>query len=124
MGENLHVDAGMTVVLQDMVVGPVLAEVVAMIRTRPRHVVVLDPDPVVLAAREAGRVKMAYGPGRGPDAFVTELRGTTPRVGWWLDTSEQDPAATAAAVHARLAEALVGDPLQPGETSQPSAGTS
>lgn len=124
MGENLHVDAGMTVVLQDMVVGPVLAEVVAMIRTRPRHVVVLDPDLAAVAARESGRAKTAYGPGWGPDSFVAGLRETTPRIGWWLDTSEQDPAATAAAVHARLAEALVGDPLQPGETSRPSAGAS
>ena len=121
---DTYADAGFTAVLQDVVVGPVLADVVAMIRTRPRHVVVLDPDPAVVAAREAGRAKTAYGPGWGPDTFVAGLRGTTPRIGLWLDTSDQDPAATAASVHARLGEALVGDPVPPGEASPPPAGAS
>jgi chloramphenicol 3-O-phosphotransferase len=108
---DAYADAGFTAVVQDVVVGPVLRDVVEMIRTRPRHVVVLDPDPAVVAAREAGRPKTGYGPGWGPESFVADLRGTTPRLGLWLDTSAQDPATTASVVQARLGEALVDDPL-------------
>jgi chloramphenicol 3-O-phosphotransferase len=121
---DTYADAGFTVVVQDVVVGPVLADVVAMIRTRPRHVVVLDPDPAVVAAREEGRRKTAYGPGWGPASFVAGLRATTPRLGLWLDTSELDPTTTAATVHARLGEALVDDPVRPGETPRGPAGAS
>jgi predicted kinase len=121
---DAYADAGFTAVVQDVVVGPVLRDVVDMIRTRPRHVVVLDPDPAVVAAREAGRPKTGYGAGWGPESFVADLRGTTPRLGLWLDTSGQDPATTASVVHARLAEASVADP--PPSTGPPpgSAGAS
>jgi chloramphenicol 3-O-phosphotransferase len=114
---DAYADAGFTAVVQDVVVGPVLREVVEMIRARPRHVVVLDPDPTVVAARESGRAKTGYGAGWGPESFVADLRETTPRLGLWLDTSGQDPATTASVVHARLAEAVVGDPLP--ETGPP-----
>jgi chloramphenicol 3-O-phosphotransferase len=118
---DAYAGAGFTAVLQDVVVGPVLADVVAMIRTRPRYVVVLDPDPAVVAEREAARPKTGYGPGWSPEDFVADLRRTTPRTGLWLDTSDQDPATTAAVVHARLGEALVDDPDAPGERSPASA---
>lgn len=121
---DAYAEAGFTAVVQDVVVGPVLADVVAMIRTRPRHVVVLDPDPAVVAQREAARPKTGYGPGWRPEAFVADLRGTTPRTGLWLDTSDQDPATTAAEVHARLGEALVDDPDAPGKASWGAAGAS
>ncbi|MGI3785354.1 MAG: hypothetical protein ACRYG2_31775 [Janthinobacterium lividum] len=49
---DTYAAAGSTVVVQDVVVGPVLREVVDMIRTRPRHVVVLDPGPDAVAERD------------------------------------------------------------------------
>ena len=50
-------DAGFTVVVQDVVVGPVLAEQVAAIRSRPLYLVVLAPSPAAVARREAARTR-------------------------------------------------------------------
>ncbi|MCI2419880.1 AAA family ATPase [Saccharopolyspora sp. K220] len=84
---------GFTVVAQDVVLGEHLAELTGQIRSRPLLVVVLAPAPEAIAAREAGRGKTAY------DSWaITELdevlREQTPRLGLWLDTSEQTPEQT------------------------------
>lgn len=89
-----YLRAGFTVVLQDVMLGPYLGDVVAMIRGRPLMVVVLAPRPDVVAARERGRAKTAYA-----DWTVEQLddvlRRRTPRLGLWLDSSDQTPAETA-----------------------------
>jgi hypothetical protein len=72
-------------------------------------VVVLDPDPASIQAREAGRAKLGYGEWE-PTALVETLRTTTPRVGLWLDTTRLTPGETVNAVLERLDEALVPDP--------------
>jgi predicted kinase len=84
---------GFTVVAQDVVLGPLLTEWIAQVRARPLLVVVLAPTPEAIAAREATRDKNAY------DSWtVTQLdqglRKDTPRVGLWLDTSNQTPTET------------------------------
>jgi chloramphenicol 3-O-phosphotransferase len=89
-----YADAGFTVVLQDIVLGGYLTDMVAAIRTRPLHVVVLAPRPAVVGerdhARRLARGKTAYKPGdEGPAELDAHLRGETPRIGLWLDTSEQ-----------------------------------
>lgn len=81
-----------------MIVGPVLQQVVSMIRTRPRHVVVLDPTPAAIATRAANRAKSGYVDGWEPKALVTALRETTPRIGLWLDSRTQQPAETVQAI--------------------------
>ncbi len=105
---DLYAEAGFAVVLQDVILGPVLAEVVAMIKTRPRYVVVLDPDPAVIAARAAHRSKGGYSASSW-DArqLVTGLRETTPAIGLWLNTAGQTPLDTAHEILGRLDEALV-----------------
>ena len=90
---DAYADAGFTVVLEDVVAGPLLAEWVALVRSRPQHVVVLVPSVEAIAAREEARPEVGYA--RWPverlhDAFA---RGT-PRIGLWLDTSAQKPAET------------------------------
>ncbi|MEY9886477.1 chloramphenicol 3-O-phosphotransferase [Catenulispora sp. MAP12-49] len=89
-----YADAGFTVVLQDVVLGAHLADMVAAIRTRPLHVVVLVPGAEVVRrrdrARRAARGKVAYKPGdEGVDDLDGYLRRETPRIGLWLDTSDQ-----------------------------------
>lgn len=85
-------DAGFSVVVQDVVVGPVLADYVEAIAARPLVVVVLAPEPEVVARREAERAKVAYRPGSSTIAHLdAALRNETPRVGLWLDTSHQTP---------------------------------
>jgi predicted kinase len=94
-----YADAGFTVVLQDIVLGAHLTEMIAMIRTRPRYLIVLAPRPDVVRtrdeARQAARGKVAYKPG---DESVAELdahlRQKTPHIGLWLDTSEQTVGET------------------------------
>ncbi len=82
-----YADAGFTTVLQDVVIGPMLDEVVAMIEYRPATVVVLAPRVEVVAKREAGRVKSGYG-AVTPSDLDRVLRQETTRLGHWLDTSD------------------------------------
>jgi cytidylate kinase len=90
--------AGFTAVVQDVILGDHLTAYARMIRTRPCHIVVLAPRPEVVAAREAGRPKIGYG-----DWTVGSLHEAlegTPRIGLWLDTSDQSPAETVEAIMA------------------------
>ncbi|MGH9250814.1 MAG: AAA family ATPase [Acidimicrobiales bacterium] len=87
--------AGFSVVIQDVVIGPVLAEYIAAIHSRPLVAVVLTPRPDVVVQREADRRKVAYRDGfaRVSDLDLA-LRRETPRIGMWLDSSDQQPDAT------------------------------
>jgi hypothetical protein len=72
------------------------------------HLVVLAPRVDVLRAREAGRAKDAYDDEVvTPELLDRALREETPRVGLWLDTSEQTPEETVEEIVSRLPEALV-----------------
>jgi cytidylate kinase len=90
---------GFAVVVQDVVLGPLLSEYVDSIRSRPLVVVVLAPRPVVVAAREALRDKVAYRGGLEEiNALDRAMRADTPRLGLWLDTSALDVEQTVAAI--------------------------
>ncbi|MFI1013327.1 AAA family ATPase [Streptomyces sp. NPDC020965] len=102
-----YADAGWTVVLQDIVIGPELDTYLPLIRTRPLYVVVLAPDPATVTTREAARPKTGYGPGFTVETLDRLLREETSRVGLWLDTSAQTPEETVTAVLERLTEARV-----------------
>jgi predicted kinase len=91
---------GFTVVAQDNVYGDHLTELTAAIRTRPLHVVALVPHPSVVAAREAGRGKVAYGAFTVADLDAA-LRERTPHIGLWLDTSDQTPEETVTEILSR-----------------------
>jgi len=99
---DAYFEAGFSVVVQDVVIGSVLQEYVDMIRSRPLCVVVLAPSTDAVAARESERDKIAYGTGGpGIDALDRALREDTPRLGLWLDTSEQTPEQTVDEIVAR-----------------------
>ncbi len=98
---DTYVQAGFTVIAQDVVLGELLGELVAMIRSRPLFVVVLAPRPDAVAAREAGRGKVSYD--RWTVARLDEvLRRRTPRLGLWLDTTGQTPDQTVDDILARV----------------------
>jgi chloramphenicol 3-O-phosphotransferase len=111
-----YASAGFTVVLQDIIIGRHLAEVVAAITACPLYVVVLAPRAEVIQAREdsrrASRGKVAYKPGDQTAAELDEsFRRQTPRIGLWLDTSEQTAGQTVGEILARLrTDALVRAP--------------
>jgi chloramphenicol 3-O-phosphotransferase len=104
---DTYADAGFTAVAQDVVLGDELPRMVATIRTRPLHVVVLAPRPHAVAAREAQRGKVAYGPWT-VEALDRSLRTETPRLGLWLDTSELTIAETVEEIVRRSDESEIG----------------
>jgi hypothetical protein len=86
------VEAGITAVIDDIVIGPELERYLALVG-RPLDLVVLCPRPDAVAAREARRAKAGY------TAFAVAqldavLRNETPQVGLWVDSSEQTPDET------------------------------
>lgn len=98
---DTYVAAGFTVVAQDVLLGPLLGEIIADIATRPLGVVVLCPSVDSVQAREAGRAKVGYA-----DWTVEELdrglREQTPRIGLWLDNSKQTVDETVDEILRRL----------------------
>jgi cytidylate kinase len=102
-----YAKAGFTVVLQDVVVGELLAEFIDGIETRPRHVVVLTPKPDVVLRRENQRSKAGYNDHRSAHELDEELHAFTPRRGLWLDNSHMTPEQTVDAILDRLDEALI-----------------
>ena len=56
-----YANAGFTVVLQDVILGDDLGDMVRRISVRPLHVVVLAPAAAAVATREATRSKNGYG---------------------------------------------------------------
>lgn len=102
-----YADARFTVVLQDIVLGSHLAHMVAAIRARPLHVVVLAPRADVVESRDsrrhAARGKVAYKPGDESAATLDRyFREHTPAIGLWLDTSDQTVEQTVDEVLARV----------------------
>ncbi|MEH1012314.1 AAA family ATPase [Micromonospora sp. CPCC 206060] len=95
-----YVAAGFTAIVQDIVLGDDLARMLRLIRSRPLLVVVLAPSPEAVAAREAGRGKTGYGIW-GISQLDDELRKATPRIGLWLDTSDQTVEETVAEIMTR-----------------------
>lgn len=93
MAADEYVREGFTVVAQDVVIGDVLTELTQLIRTRPLLVVVLAPRPDAVATREAARAKSSYDEWT-ITALDRGLREETPRIGLWLDTSDQTPEQT------------------------------
>lgn len=81
-----YVDAGFTTVLQDVIIGPLLGEVVELIRVRPFSLIVLAPSSDEVERRERGRNKTGYR-GVSPDDLDRVLRTDTPRLGYWLDST-------------------------------------
>jgi predicted kinase len=95
--------AGFTVVYQDIVVGQDLPEVIAVFGDEPLNVVVLCPSAETIAAREEGRNKSGYSSAFTPEAFDRVFRAETPRVGFWLDSSELSVDETVVAILAYFA---------------------
>jgi cytidylate kinase len=80
--------SGFSVVVQDVVLGEHLALLPELVRGRPLYVVVLAPRLEVIESRETGRPKDGYGSWTA-DELDALLRRETPRLGLWIDSSDQ-----------------------------------
>jgi hypothetical protein len=103
-----YFNAGFSVVLEDVVAGPILSDYCSMISSRPCHVVVLLPSLAALAARDAGREHKGYG-AWSVDALHNGFVNGTPRIGVWLDTTDLTPEETVDEIVART---TLVDPLE------------
>lgn len=90
---DAYFQAGFTVVVQDVVIGPMLNDFISYIQSSPFYLVVLCPNSSVVTLRESRRLKKGYGVWtvEGLDSL---LRNETPRIGMWLDSSELTPEET------------------------------
>ncbi|CAM4169734.1 AAA family ATPase [Kibdelosporangium persicum] len=93
---------GFTVVAQDVILGEPLGEMVRMIKQRPLFVVVLAPRPEAVLARETGRSKADTYDRWTIESLDRGLREDTPRIGLWLDTSDQTPEQTVTEILSRV----------------------
>jgi predicted kinase len=93
---DAYVAAGFTTIAQDVILGPMLGEVVGLFAT-PVDVIVLAPSVEVVEQREQARPKVGY-TGFTPDDLDQSLRTETPRIGTWIDTSAHEPDDTVAAI--------------------------
>jgi predicted kinase len=83
-----YVNAGFTVVYQDILIGAPLRDVAKRLADLDPLIVVLNPKADVLAKRDAARHKTGYGEGFAPEVLADALERETPRLGLWLDTSQ------------------------------------
>ena len=93
--------------MQDLFVGATLEPFVDQLVERPVSLVMLAPDVAVVMQRESERVKVGYGDLWSVRHFDHILRTKTPRIGLWLDSSQQTPDETVDEILARLAEARI-----------------
>jgi chloramphenicol 3-O-phosphotransferase len=105
---DAYAESGFTTIVQDVILGADVPRYLDLLRTRPRHLVVLAPSRAAVAAREARRTKKGYGDWT-VEALDKALRHETPRIGLWLDTSEDSPADTVDRILSRLPEARITD---------------
>jgi len=79
-----------------MVIGRYLSRMLEVIVSRPLAVAVLCPGQDAVAMRETERSKTAYAGGGFDIATLDRIfRDETPRIGVWIDSSDQTPEETA-----------------------------
>lgn len=98
--------AGFDAIVQDVIVGRELAGFIERIHSPERYLVVLSPSVSVLEWREKQRDKTGYSH-MSPGALDTVLRQETMRIGYWLDSSAQEPDETVDDILANLDKARV-----------------
>lgn len=103
---DAYADAGFTAIYQDIVLGDDLERATTLIRTRPLHVIVLAPRPEVVLRRAETRDKIG-GYGDWTVEALDEMLRATPRIGLWLDTSDQTADETVEELWRRGPEARV-----------------
>lgn len=96
---NVFLNGGFDVVVEDVIIGPILREFLALVPVPEFHLVFLDPDATAIERRERGRDRVAYGADRwSVGGLQAVLREETDRIGLWLDTTGQSAEQTVEAI--------------------------
>jgi cytidylate kinase len=101
-----YCEAGFTVVCQDVILGEILNEVIAMHHNHPLYLVVLCPSPEAALERDKHRHKQTYNSWT-PEGLDKALREGTPHLGLWLDSSKLTIEETVDAILGRIDEAKI-----------------
>jgi chloramphenicol 3-O-phosphotransferase len=105
---GVFLDGGFDVVVEDVIIGPILRDFLALVPVPEFHLVFLDPDAATIRRRELGRDHIAYGPGRwSVGGLQAVLREETDRIGLWLDTTHQNAAETVESILSDLGASRV-----------------
>ena len=98
-----YCDNGFSVVMQDNYYGEALPYVCGLLGDRPLFVTVLCPNADTIRQREENRHKKGY-TGFSPDTLYNEFMLKTPRIGFWLDNSNQTPEESAECILAHFTQ--------------------
>lgn len=85
-----YYDNGFSVVLQDNYYGEEISRILDMLKGYPVQTIVLCPNVETVKKREKMRGKVGY-TGFTVEALYADFMKETPKIGFWLDTSEQSP---------------------------------
>jgi chloramphenicol 3-O-phosphotransferase len=105
---------GFTAVVDDIVIGKRLDDLIEELDGERFHFVMLLPEKETVRERELGRGSRLFEQWEWLD---DEARERTRRLGLWIDTSRQSPEETLAEILARRAEALVEPAMAKGGRS-------
>lgn len=108
------ISAGFTAVHADIILEDDLNRYIHWVKARPLRVVVLAPDPKVVAQRELRRGSDAYrnwmASGQELEDAVRDFHSaieSTPKIGLWIDSSHQTPEETLREILDRWDEGIV-----------------
>jgi predicted kinase len=104
---SVYLDAGFDVVVEDVIIGPVLREFLALVPVPEMHLVFLDPCAAAVAERDCGRSKTAYGDHWDVGELRDVLRLETARLGLWLDSTGLSAEQTVDRILGDLGASLV-----------------
>lgn len=102
---KLYSRHGFTVVCQDVIIGPILNEAIALYDDSLLHLFVLSPVTEIITKRELAREKSGYGSITMEE--LQEVVRKTPRIGHWIDSSDQTVDETVREILDNLAAAQV-----------------
>lgn len=94
---KMYHQAGFTVVMQDNYYGEKLPYVLSLLAPEPVQAIVLCPNANTVQLREQQRGKIGYS-GFSVESLHRSFMENTPRIGLWIDNSEQTPAETVAQI--------------------------
>ena len=105
---SVYLRAGFHAIVEDVIIGPILSEFLALVPVPEVHLVFLNPDARAVAERDRTRAKTAYDDDRwNVDDLRGVLSGHTSRLGLWLDSTDLTADQTVDRILSDLAASLV-----------------